>query len=175
MKHQFFHYLRARGYPTYFLFPLFAQVEFQHRLALLQICFQRLATCQLGLKKSPPVLLKLDDCHFTRELKLSKFLLKPLHELWKKELKLYHIKRGIIYWRNGKNLKSYLCRSRVSVARGRTLQPGSSNHPISLVQYGSIMQPGPSNQLGPYTRLITLPRPNMRNRRLHRASLRPSP
>lgn len=117
VKHQFFHRLRARGYPAHFLFPLFAQVVFQQQPALLQKIFQRLATHQPGLKKSPPILLKLYDYHFSRELKLSKFLLGPLHELWRRDFELCHIKRGILCWRNGKNLKNYLCRSRVSATK----------------------------------------------------------
>ena len=102
-----FERLRARGYPDKFLRLCFNQITYSMRSSLLHAPSKRSA-----MDKGNPLVLKLYFSKYTKSLKLGKTLIPSIHELLKDDPELCHLPKPMICWRNPRNLRSYLVRTR---------------------------------------------------------------
>lgn len=107
----FYQRLRARGYPLSLLRKAFSKVDYDMRSAMLESS-KEVGSSGNGI----PLIYKLEYTKFTKALNLGVILNPTLNRLLQKHPDLQHIPRPIICWRNSRNLRSFLVRSKISKA-----------------------------------------------------------
>lgn len=103
----FYKKLRARGYPATFIRKCFKEITYDLKNTLLQQTSRRKA-----LGKPGPLGFKLDYSTYTRALDLGATLNPKLNMLLQQVPELKFLPRPIICWRNPRNLKTYLVKSK---------------------------------------------------------------
>lgn len=104
----FYKRLRARGYPAAFIRKCFHDFSYDLKTTLLRQQSNRNVA-----GKRAPLVFKLDYSSYTRALDLGASLNPTLHLLLQQVPELKFLPRPMICWRNPRNLKSYLVKSKV--------------------------------------------------------------